>query len=86
MAHATEEELKGEAGGEHAGRGGDQRPAAVGAVDLLNGELGHIEARGDDEHAADPGERRRDELDGPRRDEIATATAPTVAATIVAAR
>ena len=64
VAHATEEELEGEAGGEHAGRGGDQRPAAVRAVDLLDGELGHIEARGDCEHAADPGERRRDELDG----------------------
>ena len=56
--------------GEHAGRGGDQRPAAVRAVDLVDRELGHIEARRDGEHAADPGKRRGDELDGapPRRD------------------
>ena len=76
VAHATEEELEGEAGGEHAGRGGDQRPAAVGAVDLLNGELGHIEARGDGEHTADPGQRRRDELDGAtsRRDRDSNGT------------
>ena len=67
---AAEEELEREARGEHAGRGGDQRPAAVRAVDRVDRELGHIEARRDREHTADPGKRSSDELDGapPRRD------------------
>ena len=83
----AEEELEREARGEHARRGGDQRPAAVRAVDLVDRELGHIEARCDGEHAARPRRAtRRRARRSSRRDEIATAATPTAAATIVAAR
>ncbi len=56
-----EEQLAGVAPGEQARRRRDERPPAVGAIDRLVRELGHVEGGRDDQDAAEPRDPGADE-------------------------